>query len=160
MDRLLSCGGDSVVYVHHFDSEKQQKLVIDGKSSFSTIATFDQFICAGDDSGNVYLYHSEEGVDDLKLVDSNTESHAKYITVIAFSESFLVSCSNSGSVVVSKGRESLDPYRKLGGHTERVNDVAFCPSDETLIVTASMDGTCQIWSIESGCALANYDGHS
>ena len=158
-DDLLSCGGDSIVYIHSFSSdENQQKLSIENKSNFSTLATFDKFVCGGDDNGDVFLFSSESGISSLSLIDSNTDSHSKYVTCIALSPNYIVTCSNSGSVVIAQGR-SLAPYRRLGGHTERVNAVCFSP-DETQLVTASMDGTCQIWSIESGDAVANYDGHT
>ena len=48
----------------------------------------------------------------------------------------------------------------MGGHSERINSIDFNPENEFEIVTGSLDGTCQIWNIETSQPLGNFDSAS
>ena len=125
------------------------------KGKYSALATWKNYICLGHESGKLEIFK-----DNLDCpIETNSELHMKYITVIKFSEKFLVTCSNSGSLVVSKN-QSLEVYRRLGGHSERINSIDFNPNNELEIVTGSLDGTCQIWNIETSQPIGNFDSSS
>ena len=125
------------------------------KGKYSALATWKNYICLGHESGKLEIF--KDNLD--SPIESNSELHMKYITVIKFSEKFLITCSNSGSLVVTK-KQSLELYRRLGGHSERINSIDFNPNNELEIVTGSLDGTCQIWNIETSQPIANFDSSS
>ena len=125
------------------------------KGKYSALASWKNYVCLGHESGKLEIF--KDNLD--SPIDSNMELHMKYITVIKFSDKFLVTCSNSGSLVVTKN-QSLEVYRRLGGHSERINSVDFNPNNELEIVTGSLDGTCQIWNIETSQPIANFDSVS
>lgn len=151
-DELLSCGGDSIILKHSEDLTKAEKIT---KGKYSALATWKNYICLGHESGKLEIF--KDNLDNA--IDSNADLHIKYITVIKFSEKFLVTCSNSGSLVVTE-KQSLKLYRRLGGHSERINSIDFNPNNELEIVTGSLDGTCQIWNIETSQPIGNFDSSS
>ena len=151
-DELLSCGGDSIILKHSEDLTKAEKIT---KGKYSALATWKNHICLGHESGKLEIF--KDNLD--SPIETNSELHMKYITVIKFSEKFLVTCSNSGSLVVTKN-QTLELYRRLGGHSERINSIDFNPNNELEIVTGSLDGTCQIWNIETSQPIGNFDSSS
>ncbi|MDX3539728.1 hypothetical protein PV721_36490 [Streptomyces sp. MB09-01] len=53
---------------------------------------------------------------------------------------------------------SLPAYRRLPGHTDTVNSVAFSPDGRTL-ATGSADGTARLWDTATGTPRATLRGH-
>ncbi|KAM9846720.1 gem-associated protein 5 [Aulostomus maculatus] len=52
-----------------------------------------------------------------------------------------------------------EPYRRLCGHTAKITSMAWSPHDNAKLVTASYDGTAQVWDVLQEAAVANYRGH-
>ncbi|XP_035034293.2 gem-associated protein 5 isoform X1 [Hippoglossus stenolepis] len=52
-----------------------------------------------------------------------------------------------------------EPYRRLCGHTDKITDMAWSPHHEARLVTASYDGTAQVWDVLQEEGLSNYRGH-
>uniref|UniRef100_A0A7N8WQZ1 Gem (nuclear organelle) associated protein 5 n=1 Tax=Mastacembelus armatus TaxID=205130 RepID=A0A7N8WQZ1_9TELE len=52
-----------------------------------------------------------------------------------------------------------EPYRRLCGHTSKITSMAWSPHHDARLVTASYDGTAQVWDVLQGEAVCNYRGH-
>uniref|UniRef100_A0A671U2Z4 Gem nuclear organelle associated protein 5 n=1 Tax=Sparus aurata TaxID=8175 RepID=A0A671U2Z4_SPAAU len=52
-----------------------------------------------------------------------------------------------------------EPHRRLCGHTAKITDMAWSPHHNARLVTASYDGTAQVWDVLQEEALSNYRGH-
>ncbi|KAM9728218.1 gem-associated protein 5-like [Menidia menidia] len=53
-----------------------------------------------------------------------------------------------------------EPFRRLCGHTAKVTAAAWSPHHSARLVTASYDGTAQVWDVLEEAAVSNYRGHS
>ncbi|XP_016533741.1 gem-associated protein 5 isoform X2 [Poecilia formosa] len=53
-----------------------------------------------------------------------------------------------------------EPYRRLCGHTAKITSVAWSPHHSGRLVTASYDGTAQVWDVLEEAAVSNYRGHT
>ncbi|XP_029956587.1 gem-associated protein 5 isoform X2 [Salarias fasciatus] len=52
-----------------------------------------------------------------------------------------------------------EPYRRLAGQTAKITGLAWSPHHSARLVTASYDGTAQVWDVLEEAAVANYRGH-
>lgn len=53
-----------------------------------------------------------------------------------------------------------EPHRRLCGHTAKITGIAWSPHHEARLVTASYDGTAQVWDVLQEAPLCNYQGHN
>lgn len=53
-----------------------------------------------------------------------------------------------------------EPFRRLCGHTAKITCMAWSPHHSGRLVTASYDGTAQVWDVLEETALSNYRGHA
>lgn len=53
-----------------------------------------------------------------------------------------------------------EPHRRLCGHTAKITGMAWSPHHEARLVTASYDGTAQVWDVLQEAPLCNYQGHT
>lgn len=53
-----------------------------------------------------------------------------------------------------------EPHRRLCGHTAKITGMAWSPHHEARLVTASYDGTAQVWDVLQEAPLCNYQGHA
>ncbi|XP_027351601.1 protein ROOT INITIATION DEFECTIVE 3 [Abrus precatorius] len=121
------------------------------------------FIAGGALSGDIYLWDVETG----RLL-KKWRAHFRAVTCLVFSEddSLLISGSEDGSVRVwslfmifddvrSQQASNLYEY-SFSEHTLRVTDVAIGYGGcNAIIVSASEDRTCKIWSLSRGTLLRN-----
>ncbi|XP_023818197.1 gem-associated protein 5 isoform X2 [Oryzias latipes] len=52
-----------------------------------------------------------------------------------------------------------EPYRRLCGHTAKITGMAWSPHHSARLVTASYDGTAQVWDVLEEAPISNYRGH-
>ena len=58
----------------------------------------------------------------------------------------------------------IDPVRlklvmALQGHGNEVYDLQFSPTDEGLLLSASLDSSCRLWNLKNGTSIAIFSGH-
>ncbi|MED6293161.1 hypothetical protein CHARACLAT_007880 [Characodon lateralis] len=53
-----------------------------------------------------------------------------------------------------------EPHRRLCGHTAKITSMAWSPHHSGRLVTASYDGTAQVWDVLEEAAISNYRGHT
>lgn len=148
-DDVISCDGCSLKI---YEQKECRNVKLPGKPS--SLKVGGEMIAIGFDSGSVGILDQNF---DLVCVK---ELHSKYITSLCYSpnKEILASACNSGSVVISHGK-NLETFRKIAGHMERVTDLDFSP-DGTQLVTASTDRSCQVWNVSDGMPVANYRAHT
>ncbi|VDK47354.1 unnamed protein product [Anisakis simplex] len=66
----------------------------------------------------------------------------------------------SFKVGVSDGSRRFKYVRNFTGHRDGVWHVATSRGSQPVLASASADQTCLLWSLDSGCCLAQYSGHS
>ncbi|WJX10489.1 hypothetical protein P8452_01206 [Trifolium repens] len=119
------------------------------------------YLAGGALSGDIYLWEVETG----RLL-KKWHAHLRAITCLVFSEddSLLISGSEDGYVRVwslfrlfddLSNQEAKNLYEySFSGHTMRVTDVVIgYGGSNAIIISASDDRTCKVWSISSGTLL-------
>ncbi|WCJ35436.1 Transducin/WD40 repeat-like superfamily protein [Euphorbia peplus] len=121
------------------------------------------YLVGGGVSGNLYFWEVASG----RLL-KKWRAHYRAVTCLVFNEddSLLVSGSEDGSVKVWPllmifDDQQAEPTSQLflhsfSGHTLRVTDVVIgYGGDNALIISASEDRTCKVWSLSTGILLRN-----
>ncbi|XP_057744343.1 protein ROOT INITIATION DEFECTIVE 3 [Arachis stenosperma] len=121
------------------------------------------YIAGGGVSGDIYLWEVETG----RLL-KKWNAHYRAVTCLVFSEddSLLISGSEDGSVRVwslfmifddLRSQEATHLYEhSFTGHALRVTDVVIgYGGSNAIIVSASEDRTCKVWSLSTGALLRN-----
>ncbi|ELV12308.1 Gem-associated protein 5 [Tupaia chinensis] len=139
----------------------------------------------GTDDGKVGLYdtYSNKSIEifqvpNLKLI-CTVQQHHKLVNTISWHHEhgsqpelscLMASGSNNAVIyvhnlktVIESSPESpvtiTEPYRTLSGHTAKITSLAWSPHHDGRLVSASYDGTAQVWDTLRAEPLCNFRGH-
>ncbi|XP_064222623.1 gem-associated protein 5 isoform X1 [Aotus nancymaae] len=184
---LYSCGGEGIVLQHNpwklsgeaFDINKlirdsnsiKYKLPIHTEISWKADG---KFMALGNEDGTIEIFQ----VPNLKLI-CTIQQHHKLVNTISWHHehgsqpelSYLMASGSNNAViyvhnlktVIERSPESpvtiTEPYRTLSGHTAKITSVAWSPHHDGRLVSASYDGTAQVWDTLREEPLCNFRGH-
>uniref|UniRef100_H2YVE0 Uncharacterized protein n=1 Tax=Ciona savignyi TaxID=51511 RepID=H2YVE0_CIOSA len=138
-------------------------------------------VAIGNDDGSFDVFRAPY----LEII-ARVKVHSKIINCLAWqlhgadgeAQEWIASGSNSSIIYVNDMKPILDqvvaaeeqspartvpvitePFRTLSGHNGRITDLSWSPHDPRLLVSASYDGTAQVWDVMNEDAIANYRGH-
>ncbi|XP_032119691.1 gem-associated protein 5 [Sapajus apella] len=184
---LYSCGGEGIVLQHNpwklsgeaFDINK---LIRDSNSIKFKLPVHTEISWKAD--GKIMALGNEDGtieifqVPNLKLI-CTIQQHHKLVNTISWHHehgsqpelSYLMASGSNNAViyvhnlktVIESSPESpvtiTEPYRTLSGHTAKITSVAWSPHHDGRLVSASYDGTAQVWDTLREEPLCNFRGH-
>uniref|UniRef100_A0A8C2RCS6 Anaphase-promoting complex subunit 4 WD40 domain-containing protein n=1 Tax=Capra hircus TaxID=9925 RepID=A0A8C2RCS6_CAPHI len=150
---LYSCGGEGIVLQHNpwklsgeaFDINKlirdtnsiKYKLPVHTEISWKADG---KIMALGNEDGSIEIFK----VPNLKLI-CTIQQHHKLVNTI--------SCNPESPVTIT------EPYRTLSGHTAKITSLAWSPHHDGRLVSASYDGTAQVWDTLQEEPLCNFRGH-
>ena len=113
-----------------------------------------KILAAGDTSGKVYVWQVTEGELEPHLIHHAHSHWVRFVSVSA-DGAFVASGGEDRFVYVwnVKDNHAL-PFR--GSHSHRLRAVAFSPSQDRLLASASDDGHVILWDIRSRRSIARY----
>ncbi|XP_035145250.1 gem-associated protein 5 isoform X2 [Callithrix jacchus] len=184
---LYSCGGEGIVLQHNpwklsgeaFDINKlirdsnsiKYKLPVHTEISWKADG---KIMALGNEDGTIEIFQ----VPNLKLI-CTIQQHHKLVNTISWHHehgsqpelSYLMASGSNNAViyvhnlktVIESSPESpvtiTEPYRTLSGHTAKITSVAWSPHHDGRLVSASYDGTAQVWDTLREEPLCNFRGH-
>ncbi|XP_023582343.1 gem-associated protein 5 isoform X1 [Trichechus manatus latirostris] len=184
---LYSCGGEGIVLQHNpwklsgeaFDINKlirdtnsiKYKLPVHTEISWKADG---KIMALGNEDGSIEIFH----VPNLKLI-CTIQQHHKLVNAISWHHehgsqpelSYLMASGSNNAViyvhnlktVIESNPESpvtiTEPYRTLSGHTAKITSLAWSPHHDGRLVSASYDGTAQVWDTLREEPLCNFRGH-
>nr|XP_014996797.1 gem-associated protein 5 isoform X2 [Macaca mulatta] len=184
---LYSCGGEGIVLQHNpwklsgeaFDINKlirdtnsiKYKLPVHTEISWKADG---KIMALGNEDGSIEIFQ----VPNLKLI-CTIQQHHKLVNTISWHHehgsqpelSYLMASGSNNAViyvhnlktVIESSPESpvtiTEPYRTLSGHTAKITSVAWSPHHDGRLVSASYDGTAQVWDALREEPLCNFRGH-
>ncbi|KAM6150323.1 gem-associated protein 5 isoform 2-T2 [Erethizon dorsatum] len=184
---LYSCGGEGIVFQHNpwkfsgeaFDINKlirdtnaiKYKLPVHTEISWKADG---KFMALGNEDGSVEIFQ----VPNLKLM-CTIQQHHKLVNTMSWHHEhgsqpelsyLLASGSNNAVIYVHNLKTVLDsnpesavtitePFRTLSGHTAKITCLAWSPHRDGILVSASYDGTAQVWDTLREQPLHNFRGH-
>ncbi|XP_061007793.1 gem-associated protein 5 isoform X1 [Dama dama] len=184
---LYSCGGEGIVLQHNpwklsgeaFDINKlirdtnsiKYKLPVHTEISWKADG---KIMALGNEDGSIEIFK----VPNLKLI-CTIQQHHKLVNTISWHHehgsqpelsSLMASGSNNAVIyvhnlqaVIESNPESpvtiTEPYRTLSGHTAKITSLAWSPHHDGRLVSASYDGTAQVWDTLQEEPLCNFRGH-
>ncbi|KAI4584476.1 hypothetical protein R6Z07F_007244 [Ovis aries] len=184
---LYSCGGEGIVLQHNpwklsgeaFDINKlirdtnsiKYKLPVHTEISWKADG---KIMAIGNEDGSIEIFK----VPNLKLI-CTIQQHHKLVNTISWHHehgsqpelSYLMASGSNNAViyvhnlqtVIESNPESpvtiTEPYRTLSGHTAKITSLAWSPHHDGRLVSASYDGTAQVWDTLQEEPLCNFRGH-
>uniref|UniRef100_A0A4W2IBX6 Gem-associated protein 5 n=1 Tax=Bos indicus x Bos taurus TaxID=30522 RepID=A0A4W2IBX6_BOBOX len=184
---LYSCGGEGIVLQHNpwklsgeaFDINKlirdtnsiKYKLPVHTEISWKADG---KIMALGNEDGSIEIFK----LPNLKLICS-IQQHHKLVNTISWHHehgsqpelSYLMASGSNNAViyvhnlqtVIESNPESpvtiTEPYRTLSGHTAKITSLAWSPHHDGRLVSASYDGTAQVWDTLQEEPLCNFRGH-
>ncbi|XP_010968331.1 gem-associated protein 5 isoform X1 [Camelus bactrianus] len=184
---LYSCGGEGIVLQHNpwklsgeaFDINKlirdtnsiTYKLPVHTEISWKADG---KIMALGNEDGSIEIFR----VPNLKLI-CTIQQHHKLVNTISWHHehgsqpelSYLMASGSNNAViyvhnlqtVIESNSESpvtiTEPYRTLSGHTAKITSLAWSPHHDGRLVSASYDGTAQVWDTLQEEPLCNFRGH-
>ncbi|XP_069878770.1 gem-associated protein 5 isoform X3 [Dipodomys merriami] len=184
---LYSCGGEGIVLQHNpwklsgeaFDINKlirdtnstKYKLPVHTEISWKADG---KIMALGNEDGSIEIFQ----VPNLKLI-CIIQQHHKLVNTITWHHehgsqpelSYLMASGSNNAViyvhnlktVIESNPESpvtmTEPYRTLSGHTAKITSLAWSPHHDGRLVSASYDGTAQVWDTLREEPLCNFRGH-
>ncbi|KAG3265415.1 gem-associated protein 5 isoform X1 [Ictidomys tridecemlineatus] len=184
---LYSCGGEGIVLQHNpwklsgeaFDINKlirdtnsfKYKLPVHTEISWKADG---KIMALGNEDGSIEIFQ----VPNLRLI-CTIQQHHKLVNTISWHHDhgsqpelsyLMASGSNNAVIYVHNLRTVLEsnpeapvtitePYRTLSGHTAKITSLAWSPHHDGRLVSASYDGTAQVWDILREEPLYNFRGH-
>ncbi|XP_006165160.1 gem-associated protein 5 isoform X2 [Tupaia chinensis] len=184
---LYSCGGEGIVFQHNpwklsgeaFDinalirdtNSIKYKLPVHTEISWKADG---KIMALGNEDGSIEIFQ----VPNLKLI-CTVQQHHKLVNTISWHHEhgsqpelscLMASGSNNAVIyvhnlktVIESSPESpvtiTEPYRTLSGHTAKITSLAWSPHHDGRLVSASYDGTAQVWDTLRAEPLCNFRGH-
>ncbi|XP_075397994.1 gem-associated protein 5 isoform X3 [Tenrec ecaudatus] len=184
---LYSCGGEGVVLQHNpwklsgeaFDINKlikdtnstKYKLPVHTEISWKADG---KIMALGNEDGSIEIFQ----VPNLKLI-CTIQQHHKLVNAISWHHEhgsqpdlsyLMASGSNSAVIYVHNLKTAVEgnlespvtitePYRTLSGHTAKITSLAWSPHHDGRLVSASYDGTAQVWDTLQEEPVCNFRGH-
>ncbi|XP_053423075.1 gem-associated protein 5 isoform X2 [Nycticebus coucang] len=184
---LYSCGGEGTVLQHNpwklsgeaFDINKlirdtnsiKYKLPVHTEISWKADG---KIMALGNEDGSIEIFQAPN----LKLL-CTIQQHHKLVNAISWHHehgsqpelSYLMASGSNNAViyvhnlktVIESSPESpvtiTEPYRTLSGHTGKITSLAWSPHHDGRLVSASYDGTAQVWETLREEPLCNFRGH-
>nr|XP_012610926.2 gem-associated protein 5 [Microcebus murinus]XP_020139282.1 gem-associated protein 5 [Microcebus murinus] len=184
---LYSCGGEGIVLQHNpwklngeaFDINKlirdtnsiKYKMPVHTEISWKADG---KIMALGNEDGSIEIFQ----VPNLKLI-CTIQQHHKLVNTISWHHEhgsqpelcyLMASGSNNAVIyvhnlktVIESSPESpvtiTEPYRTLSGHTAKITSLAWSPHHDGRLVSASYDGTAQVWDTLREEPLCNFRGH-
>ncbi|XP_024121575.1 gem-associated protein 5 isoform X2 [Oryzias melastigma] len=184
---LYSCAGEGVILQHDAarlsgEASDIDQLIKDTNSIKHKLSPHTDLswkpdgtvVAIGNEDGSIDVFRAP----DLKLLCS-VQQHHKIINSLRWHHqhgsapqlhALLASGSSNAIVYVHDLRSVIDdppetpvvltePFRRLCGHTAKITGMAWSPHHSARLVTASYDGTAQVWDVLEEAAVSNYRGH-
>nr|XP_045008009.1 gem-associated protein 5 isoform X2 [Jaculus jaculus] len=184
---LYSCGGEGIVLQHNpwklsgeaFDINKlirdtnsiKYKLPVHTEISWKADG---RVMALGNEDGSIEVFQ----VPNLRLL-CTIQQHHKLVNAIAWHHehgsqpelSCLVASGSNNAVIYVHSLKAVlesnpespvtitEPYRTLSGHTAKITGLAWSPHHDGRLVSASYDGTAQVWDALREEPLYNFRGH-
>ncbi|XP_015254322.1 PREDICTED: gem-associated protein 5 [Cyprinodon variegatus] len=185
---LYSCAGEGVILQHdpwrlNGEASDIDKLIRDTNNIQHKLSPHTDLswkpdgkvVAIGNEDGSIDVYQAPS----LKLLCS-IQQHHKIINTLQWHPDhgstpelhcLLASGSSNAIVYVHDLKTVLEnppespvlltePYRRLPGHTAKITGMAWSPHHSGRLVTASYDGTAQVWDVQEEAAISNYRGHT
>uniref|UniRef100_A0A8C0LD63 Gem nuclear organelle associated protein 5 n=1 Tax=Canis lupus dingo TaxID=286419 RepID=A0A8C0LD63_CANLU len=184
---LYSCGGEGIVLQHNpwklgGEAYDINKLIRDANSIKYKLPVHTEISWKAD--GKIMALGNEDGsieifqVPNLKLI-CTIQQHHKLVNTISWHHehgsqpelSYLMASGSNNAVIYVHNLKSViesnpespvtitEPYRTLSGHTAKITSVAWSPHHDGRLVSASYDGTAQVWDTLREEPLCNFRGH-
>uniref|UniRef100_A0A3B5MNQ1 Gem (nuclear organelle) associated protein 5 n=1 Tax=Xiphophorus couchianus TaxID=32473 RepID=A0A3B5MNQ1_9TELE len=187
-DSLYSCAGEGVILQHdparlNGEASDIDKLIRDTNNIQHKLSPHTDLSWKPD--GKVVAIGNEDGSIDVYQAPSllllcSIQQHHKIINTLRWHHGHgtapelhcLLASGSSNAVVYVHDLRSVienppespavltEPYRRLCGHTAKITSVAWSPHHSGRLVTASYDGTAQVWDVLEEAAISNYRGHT
>jgi WD40 repeat protein/transcriptional regulator with XRE-family HTH domain len=111
-----------------------------------------QYVAAGTDSGEICLWHTENGQEKISLA-----RHTHWVWSLAFHpESTILASGGYDGLVKLWEIESGQCLRILQGHTRWIRCIVFHPEGK-LLATAGTDKSIRLWDVRTGSCLQLWD---
>lgn len=142
-----------------------------------TVASDGSTLCAGNNNGNIFVWHLEQHREKTTLIPiTHFKAHGQYITRVLLSPDVkhLATCSadhtakiwevkDLDKMIPKPGSEPAAPVpfkleSTLTGHQRWVWDCAFS-ADSAYLVTACSDHYARLWELHSESIIRQYNGH-
>ncbi|KAM4748780.1 gem-associated protein 5 [Rhinophrynus dorsalis] len=185
---LYSCGGEGVIYQHNpwkltAEANDINKLIRDTNNIKHKLPTHTemnwrsdlQHLAIGNEDGTIEVFRAPH----LQLI-CTIQQHHKLVNALRWHHNhsqdaslnfLLASGSNNATIYVHNLKAALDnssdipltitePFRTLSGHTAKITSLSWSPHHDARLVSASYDGTSQVWDVLAEEPLSNYRGHN
>ncbi|XP_069825049.1 gem-associated protein 5 [Dendropsophus ebraccatus] len=184
---LYSCGGEGVIFQHNpwkltMEAQDINKLIRDTNdikhklplhTELSWKADW-QHLAVGNEDGSIEVFRAPH----LQLI-CTIQQHHKIVNALRWNHDhcedptlrfLLASGSNNAVIYVHNLKGALetpakdpvtitDPFRTLSGHTAKITSLSWSPHHDARLVSASYDGTSQVWDVLQEEPISNYRGH-
>ncbi|XP_075066228.1 gem-associated protein 5 [Mixophyes fleayi] len=184
---LYSCGGEGIIYQHNVwrltaEAQDINKLIRDTNDIKHKVPTHTemswkpdwQHLAVGNEDGSIEIFRAPN----LQLI-CTIQQHHKLVNALRWHHGhsedpklgfLLASGSNNAVIYVHNLKGALesstdapvtltDPFRTLSGHTGKITSLSWSPHHDAKLVSASYDGTSQVWDVLQEEPISNYQGH-
>ncbi|KAM4039958.1 LOW QUALITY PROTEIN: gem-associated protein 5 [Anomaloglossus baeobatrachus] len=184
---LYSCGGEGVIFQHNpwkltMEAQDINKIIRDTNDIKHKLPPHTelswkpdgQHLALGNEDGSIEIFRAPH----LQLI-CTIQQHHKIVNALRWHHdhcqdpalSFLLaSGSNNAVIYVHNLKGALensaedpvtitDPFRTLSGHTAKITSLSWSPHHDARLVSASYDGTSQVWDVLQEEPISNYRGH-
>uniref|UniRef100_F6ZHD7 Uncharacterized protein n=1 Tax=Ciona intestinalis TaxID=7719 RepID=F6ZHD7_CIOIN len=189
MQCLYTCGGEGVVLMHPSVKMDQEavnvnEIILSNNSCIDLTLTSNkseiswrpdgEFVAIGNDDGSFDICRAP-----FLYIITRVKVHNKIINCLAWhtanetvleSKYWIASGSNSSVIYINNLNHVLNqqvaagpvvtqPFRTLTGHCGRITSLSWNPDSQNQLVSASYDGTAQVWDVLDEEPVSNYRGH-